>query len=142
MSMKVILQKTGEIKEVTTGYARNFLFPQKLATPATKEAIENTEIQREANVAAKKKQEDLLTTLSDSLKGITVEISVSANETGTVFGSIGPAQINSELKNKHGITIAEEYIKADHLKKIGEHEVVVLIPGAQQAKLKVIIKAE
>ena len=100
--------KKGEVKNVSDGYARNFLLAKKLAEKATKEAIEKVEFLR-----AKEKKEDLakLDTarkIAASLKGTVLQIK-AAGKKGKLFGSILAKDIACELK-KENIDIAEKTI--------------------------------
>lgn len=142
--MKVILKENvpnvgvkGEVKEVSDGYARNFLLAKNLAEAATPEALlkaEKFKNQAEAEKAklVKKQQEN-----KAKLSGIVLEFTSAANEDGKLFGSIAQLDILAELKKK-GIEIIESDISlAEPFKAVGEFELEIL-----GTKIKVKIKAE
>lgn len=145
--MKVILIQNvnklgqkGDIKEVATGYARNFLIPQKLAIQATQLNLDQSDKQAKEKQAKVRKQKSNDQILFDKLNGIKIEIIAKANEQGHLFAGIKEKDIAFELaKNK--IDIIKDQIKIKQpIKEIGEHEVGVEFKGIGSAKVKVIIK--
>jgi len=146
--MKVIFLKTvnnvaseGEIKEVATGYARNFLFPQKLAEPATARATQKIQ-----QVAAQKQRQEKKTIkdktkLLQVLSGLTLSFKAKADEKGTLFAGITPEKIASELEQK-GCYVAPKKIVVDEpIKKVGEYNVAVNVEK-KQVNIKIIVLAE
>ncbi|MBC7836548.1 50S ribosomal protein L9, partial [Acetobacteraceae bacterium] len=106
--MKVILLKDvrrvgqhGEVKDVADGYAFNFLFPQKLAEPATEEKIKNLETQKQAHEAEIQKGEEELTAKIMSLRGKRVALQSRATEKGGLFKSIVAKDIIKAIKAEH-----------------------------------------
>jgi len=146
--MKVILLKhvpelgdESDVKDVATGYARNFLIPKGLAKEATPESIAEAEA-RKAKMA-KEAEFDLekTETLASKLEGQTVEISAKASEEGTLYAAVSPAKISSALKEK-GLEVRKEQIKAEHIKELGEHEVVINLDHGLEARITLIINSE
>jgi large subunit ribosomal protein L9 len=147
-NMKVILLKDvanvgleGEIKEVAIGYARNFLFPQKLAEEATTEAVKRIEIEQAKK--AKAAEQDLATTekLAASLEGQTVEIAAKANDQSVLYAAVPPAKIAAALK-AIGFSVNKEMISAEHIKELGEHEIVINLNHGLEARITLIINPE
>jgi large subunit ribosomal protein L9 len=142
--MKVIILKdikgfgrAGEVKEVAEGYARNFLFPQKLARMATEAALaeigakENNKLEK--GEREKKKTEGLV----DKLKGLKIEIRAKSDEKGTLFAAVSEKQINEELE-KRGYIFKNNQIKLEeHIKKMGDYEVGVDLGFGLETKIKV-----
>ena len=146
--MKVILLQdvpnlggNGEIKEVTLGYARNFLIPQGLAEEATPEAMAAIEARKEKE--AKIAEADLLKTeqLGQKLEGQTVEISAKASEEGTLYAAVSPAKIAAALKEK-GLEVRKDQIQASHIKELGEHEIKISLDHGLEARIALIINSE
>lgn len=141
--MKVIfikdLKKQGklnEIKEVSDGYATNFLIKNRYAVKYTKTSSEilNTEIKN-----AKIKEEKLInnaTQIKEKLADIIIKFPVKSNN-GKVFGSISSKQIEEELKHL-GYNIDKKKIKIDTpLSSLGVHIVKIELHKKVEAELKV-----
>ena len=146
--MKVILLQTiknvgqkGDIKEVTSGYARNFLFPQHLATEATQQAIKDVEAQKVKNKQAS--EQDLLKTesLAQKLDGQPVEITAKASKEGRLYAAVSAAKVSLALKER-GFEVPKEHIETKHIKEVGEHEVLITFDHGLEAKITLIISAE
>ena len=134
--MKVIFKKTGEIKEVSLGYAVNFLIPQGLAEPATPERVRRWEEKRRLKLAKKQQQEAVLKKKVKAVAGRRLVFKVKVGPRGGVYGSVTAAMIAKKLGVKKA---AVELDKP--LKKVGEYEVVVSFKG-EKAKVKVVLEAE
>jgi len=147
--MKVILLqdvenlgRKNDVKETADGFARNFLFPKKLAKPASADAIQQMELEKEA--AAKKEEEDLVATASviSQLDGQEIEISAKADETGKLYGSITAAKIAKVLSDK-GFIVKRKHVKLNEpIKEIGDYEVALELDHGLEAKVKVIVGEE
>ncbi len=118
--MKVILLKDvkkigrrGEVKEISDGYARNFLIPQRLAELATPEAIAKLEKMKQVSHIEKKVQHDLLVENIKKLEAITVVLKRPANEKGHLFSAIRAEDIVEALQTKHSTQIAPENLIID-----------------------------
>ncbi len=131
----------GDIKNVTDGYARNFLLPHKLARPATADATklaESLKAKREKQYGTDK---ETSLELAKKLGGITLEIKEDANEEGHLYGSINEKKIIHALKEQ-GIGIKDEnIILPQHIKTVGEHEVEIELHPEVKTKVKVLVSA-
>lgn len=141
--MKVILLadvkgtgKKQEIVNVSDGYARNFLFPKKLAveaTPGASREIERrqaAERQRETErrLAAEKK--------AASLRGKVVTVVAKCGAQGRLYGSVTGAEIAEALKNQHGVEIDKRKIElSDPIRTVGETDIVVKLYPEISAKM-------
>jgi len=149
--MKVILLKdvknlgkAWDIKEVSDGYARNFLFPNNLAQVATPDLIKKSETQKADLV--KKAEADLekAEALASELDDFVIKIKAKANEDGKLFGSINPEMIREALINeKVNIGgIQSKDISTENIKEIGEHKVTINLPHGLEAVIVVIVEKE
>lgn len=147
-TMKVILLKDvpqlgneGDIKEIALGYARNFLIPQGLAEEATEEKIREIQIRKEKE--AKIAEADLEKTekLAQKLEGQIIEVTAKANKEGTLYAAVPPAKIVAVLKEK-GFEISKEQIQTEHIKELGEHEVIIKLSHNLEARITLIINPE
>ncbi len=133
------LGRAGEVKNVSDGYAINFLIPQKLATPATTqklEALKSQQNKMERLIREKTSQEQAMAV---KLQGIRLEIKAKASETGKLFAGITAEDIARAIKSQQQFEIDKKYIKLEkRLKDIGEHRVAVDL--GQGAGAEIIIK--
>ena len=129
--MKVILQqdvrdhgKKGQMVEVSDGYARNFLFPRKLAIPATADNI-NTMKQREKDRLKQIEEEKAAAAATaEKLQGCVVKVSAKAGDNGKLFGSVTAKEISDALESQYGITVEKNRIViAEPIKSFGTYEV-------------------
>lgn len=148
--MKIILLKKvpnlgekGEIKVVSDGYARNFLFPQKLAKIVTEKVVEQLEKEKEAQ--AKKAELDLIKAqrLAEKLESLELEINIKANAEGKLFGGVTKAMILEKLKAKGIKEIDDLQIKYQKpIKEVGEHEITINLTHGLEARLILKVSQE
>ena len=144
--MKVILLKKikqlgeiGDIKEVADGYALNFLFPQKIAEPATNENISQLKMHR--NEEIKKEEEDLVLDQQKvkKLQGIVLELKGKCSGEGKLYSSVSAAMIADKLKEK-GIAIEKKQINLTKpIKEVGEHTVFIVLNHGLEAEITVVV---
>jgi len=137
------LGKKYEIKEVSEGYAVNFLIPKKLAavaTPAKIEEIQNIKKQEELK---KQKEEQQLKELAQKIKFIKLEFKLKTDKNGKTFGSINKEDIIKKLNDQEKIKLDEkQIILNEHIKKIGEYKIKIKFNSEIEAELKIIILPE
>ena len=129
--MKVIFQqdvkgqgKKGELKEVSEGYARNYLLPRKLATEATKDNINAFTQKEKAKRAQELRDRQLAEENAARLKDIVVTIRARAGSNGKLFGSVTSQEIAEALAKQHGINIEKNRIvQGEPIKSFGSYEV-------------------
>ncbi len=146
--MKVIFLKdvkrvgrNGEIKNVADGYAANFLFPNKLAEPATDAKIAQFEKQKAEHAAELARQEEQQDKKVASLRGKSVTIAARATEKGGLFKTVTTKDIAKAILAQHSLEIGEDMIvEATPIKTVGEHA-VSLHSKNQKAELGVVITA-
>lgn len=133
------LGKKGDVIEVSDGYARNFLFPKKLAEEATGNSLhilntkkENERKQRLAEIEAAQK-------LATELKGKEIEIIAKAGENGKLFGAITNKDIAAEINKKFNLKIDKKKIVMDTIKVVGGYNIEVKLYPEVSTKMKVII---
>jgi large subunit ribosomal protein L9 len=136
------LGKCGDVVKVRPGYARNFLYPNKLATEATDEnkrlmsrkrgRLDVEEAARDAEIEAR----------VSALQGVVVTTSMKADESGHLFGSVNGGSI-VEMLAAQGRTHSEKDIRLDApLKTVGDHLVKVHVHGERFAEITVRVAAE
>lgn len=137
------LGRRGEIVKVTDGYARNFLFPRKLALAVTDE--NKRQIGRERAKAESREADELKVAeaLASRLETVEIAIARRVGEHDTLYGSVTSSDIADALAARE-LTIDRRRIQlADPLKTLGEHIVPIKLHRELTANVKVkIVKAE
>ncbi len=131
--MKVILikdvPKLGikyDVKEVSAGYARNFLFSRGLAEQATEKIIKAVEIKKKQMGQEKEISQDILEKNLTAIDGLKLTITEKANEKGHLFAGVHKEEIAKILKEQKHVEIPAELIDLEHpIKEIGEHKIQV-----------------
>jgi large subunit ribosomal protein L9 len=147
--MKVILlkdvKKVGqkyEVKDVSAGYALNFLIPNKFAEAATSSSLSRLDSSKAKADAEKKIQEDLLVKNIKSLEGVGIELKEPANDKGSLFKGIHKEEIAAAIKKQTQLDITPEYITLDKpIKEVGEHTLEVKVQD-KIATFKVTVAAK
>ena len=129
--------KKGEIKEVSEGYALNFLIPRGLAKPASQGNVKTLENQKQAEIRRKEQEKVEAQQLGKTLEDLTVVLKSKSGEGGRLFGSITNKQIAEELE-KMKIKIDKRKIALDEpIRTLGTTLVPVKLHPAVTATLKV-----
>lgn len=145
--MKVILLcdvkgqgKKDQIVEVSDGYARNFLFPQKKAVPADAKAtneLKNKESAKQFKISEDRKAAQAL---ADKVKDAEIEIVMGHGADGRLYGSVTAKDIAEEVKKKLGVEIDKRKIQMkETIKAYGKHQVEVKILADISAKFVVYV---
>jgi large subunit ribosomal protein L9 len=148
-SLKVVFRsdvrgiaQAGDVKMVSPGYARNFLFPRKLAFPATDNALRQWETERQGTLAKAVRQREQHQTLAQKIESITCTITAKAGPEGRLFGSVNRQEI-AEALAKEGLTIDKQVlVLPEPIKQAGSTTVAVRLGSGIQAQLKIIVVAE
>ena len=135
------LGKKGELKNVSDGYARNFLLVKKLAQPATKEALSQLEINNKKEKETELESLEITKKLATELKDKIIEIKANGKG-GKLFGSILAKDIVKAL-NDSGFNISEKsVILPAHIKEIGEYEIKINLDQDTETKIKLKVSEE
>ena len=134
--------KKFDIKNMADGYARNFLFPKKLAILATEKEIKKIEILKK--METEKAESDLKKAeeMTEELEGLIFEIPVKSGEDGKLYGSVSAQKISTALKEK-GFDIDKKKITIkDPIKELGEYFVFINLAHNLEARITVIVTEE
>ena len=116
--------KKGEMKEVSDGYARNYLMPRGLASPATADAVNALKLKEKAKAAQMAKEKAAAEENAKRLSGVVVHISARAGHGGRLFGAVTSQEIAEALREQHGIEIEKnKIVQAEPIKQFGSYEV-------------------
>lgn len=145
--MKVILQKdvkdvgrVGELVNVSEGFARNFLFPRKLAAEATEKRVKEYEHLKRVAETKKKKALAERQEMLNKINGTTVTFKLAAGETDKLFGTVTTNDISKELQ-KMGHSIDRRDIVLDEpIKVLGQHKAVIRYSEGLEAKIQIAVE--
>ena len=146
--MKVLLEqdvkgtgKKGEIVNVSDGYARNYLLPQKLASPADVSAVNAANISRSAAAHRKFEAGVAARELAKKLDNATVTVPVRVGENGRLFGTVGGKEVAQAISEQLGTEIDKKKISlSDTIRSTGEYTAKVSLFENTFANIKVIVK--
>jgi large subunit ribosomal protein L9 len=147
--MKVILNsdvvglgEEGDIKEVASGYARNYLLPRKLALPHTRENLAALQHRMAAIEKRREGKRSEALGLKEKLEAEEVRFSMPAGEGGKLFGSVSAAMVATELEKK-GYQLEKKRIEIpEHtLRTVGTYKVKVKLYDKEEAAVKIVVEA-
>jgi len=149
--MKIILLENiknfgrmGDVKNVSDGYARNFLLPRKMAKLATDAALKEVGSLKKKLEATQRMERDSAVKLAEQLKDVVLEFTRKATKTGKIYSAITKEDIAETLNTKTSFRVSPDSVNLEgheggHIKQLGEHIVKVeLVPDvAVEVKVKV-----
>ncbi|HRK06298.1 MAG TPA: 50S ribosomal protein L9 [Pseudobdellovibrionaceae bacterium] len=145
--MKVILQKdvknlgkVGELVSVAAGYARNFLFPRRLASEATEKRVHEFEhLKRMAEVKRKKAVAERQAVIN-KMKGLAVVVKATAGENDKLFGSVTTTDISNELE-KLGYSIdRRDIVLEEQIRVLGSHKAVIKLGDGLETEIAISVE--
>ena len=148
--MKIILTRdvpnigqAGDVKDVATGYARNYLIPRGLAMKATSGALKEFERHQDAEASREERLAARAEMLAQRLSGIVLTFEAKASGKGRLFGSITTADITKALEREVGEKFdRRKHILSEPIRQIGEHIVSVRLSADIVAEVKAVVKPE
>lgn len=148
--MKVILLdnikgvgKKDEVINASDGYARNFLFPKKLAVEANSENMSKLNNKKEANNYRKDLEKQAAEETAKKLKGILLKVNVKAGENGKIFGGVTAKEIADTLKTQANIEVDKKKIELkEQIKTLGTFSVNVKLYEGVTGVLKIDVIAK
>ena len=147
--MKVILLKdvkgTGkkdQIIEVSDGYARNFLLPRKMASPADSSAVNAMNIQKSAAQHRKFEAGVKARELAKKLDNAVVKVPVRVGENGKMFGTVSGKEVAAAIEEQLGLMVDKKKISIDTVRATGEYVAKLSLFEEVKANLKVIVEEQ
>lgn len=143
--MKVILLdnikgvgKKYEVINASDGYARNFLFPKKLALEATKDNLVKLKAKQDSNQHKKDLEKAKAIEIANKLKEIVLKIEVKAGDNGKIFGGVTSKEISENLKTQYNIDVdKKKIVLKETIKVLGTVNVDIKLYEGVLATLKV-----
>mgnify|MGYP001612069724 CR=1 FL=1 len=135
--------KKFEVKDVSDGFARNFLFPRGFAEAATPSALRELEAKRREHELEELEARKHFDALAERLKERSLIFPVKATDEGVVFGSVTKEMILSALRDAKLLTKERLEIHMDHpLKELGEHKIGIELKKGASATMRVILQRQ
>ncbi|GAA0086770.1 50S ribosomal protein L9 [Clostridium sp. MB05] len=144
--MKVILLqdvkklgKKGDVLEISDGYARNFLFPRKLAEEANNNNMHILNTKKENERKKKLAEIEAAQKLASELKGKEVKIEAKSGESGRLFGAITSKDVAELINKQFNLSIDKKKIVMDTIKVAGGYDIEIKLYPEVSTKMKLII---
>ena len=133
----------GDVVDVAQGYAENYLFPRRLALPATPGNIKQLEERRHNIEKREEKRVSDANAVKEALEGKTIYVEARVGDEGMLFGSVTSTMIADAVKSQLGIEIDRKRISREgSIKRAGEHEIEVGLYRDINAKLSLSVVPE
>ena len=144
--MKVVLiqdlkgkGKKGDIVDVNSGYALNYLIPNKIAIAGTNSNINEANQAKEANAYHKEQERLAAVALKDKLNGLEIVCNVKSGANGKIFGSVTNKEVSAELA-KLGYDIDKKKIELPMVKSLGMYNCAIKLYQGVVANIKVFVE--
>ena len=145
--MKVVLLqdvksigKKDQLVNVSDGYARNFLFPRKLAKEATAGAINDVKTKESAKAHHKQEEINAANEVKAKIDGKIVALKAKAGKEGKLFGAVTSKDVAAEMKKQLGVDIDKKKLVMDDIKLFGSYDCAVKIYPEITAKITVKVE--
>ena len=137
------LGNIGDVADVKSGYARNFLFPSGIAIPATKENLAEFEHRKADLMAAHNEKIAVAQGRAGKIEGLSLVIEVNASDEGKLFGSVGTKEIAEAITEAGGETDKSE-VQLPHgvIRETGDYEVVIDLGFDIQATINLTVMGQ
>ena len=133
----------GDVKTVANGYARNFLFPKKLAALATPAELQKLESRRQADAHRQAGLEQEAEALAQVLGDLTIALKVRAGAKDRIYGSVTTTAIAREIKRLSGHEIDKRNIELEEpIRELGSHQVPIRLTKNVTANVNVLVEAK
>ena len=147
--MKVILKEDvqnlgqqGDVVEVKSGYARNYLMPQKLAILFTKQQKKSIEEAQRVEERKLEREKDQLESVLKQVEDLSLSLKMQSEEDSKLFGSVTKLDI-VKLLEKNGITVDKKYVDlSSPIKTLGEHKVNIVFTKEMSASFTLTVEKE
>ena len=147
--MKVILKEDvqnlgqqGDVVEVKSGYARNYLMPQKLAILFTKQQKKSIEEAQRVEERKLEREKDQLESVLKQVEDLSLSLKMQSEEDNKLFGSVTKLDI-VKLLEENGITVDKKYVDlSSPIKTLGEHKVNIVFTKEMSASFTLTVEKE
>lgn len=142
MNIQVINLKTGQVEQVSEGYARNYLFPKKLAKLATPQDITQASQRQQAKQRHQAHQVQAWEQLAKRLPSVTIELTAKTSPSGTLYERLPLSDILAALQAQFQISLDQAWLKIEPIKQVGSSKAQVTFPNSLTSTFHVKVKAK
>ncbi len=133
----------GEIVDVSDGYGRNYLLPQRLAVPNTPENRRKLETDRMLYLQREAKRAERAKEASKALKNALLQCRMKAQKDGSLYGAVTTQVVAEVVERSRGFAIEERWVQLEQpIRKIGDYDIVLKLPGDLEVKFKLTVLPE
>lgn len=132
----------GDVVEVSAGYARNYLLPQRLATEPTEENIRTIESLKQAAAAERARRLRQFEVIAEQLRDISITIEAAANPEGTLYGSVGPREIAGALQGLGLAVLPAHVVLESPIRTLDNRNVTIQFTEEITVQIKVWVVRE
>jgi len=137
------LGRAGEVKKVSTGYARNYLIPKGLVSLASSGANKQAEVQHRAQERRRKKNLADAQSLAEAISEVSLTFQVKAGEGDRLYGSVTSADIAKSLSEQLGKEIDKrKFVLAEPIKRLGTYRVPIKLVAEVTPEVAVNVVTE
>ncbi len=134
--------KRGEIKEVSTGHARNYLIPKGLVMEANKKNMEDYNNKKKKDAKIDKENTEQANMIKEKIESKELKITAKAGDSGKLFGAITNTEIAELIKKEHGVEVDKKKINiSGSIKSTGDYDIKIKLYKNITATLKLKIEA-
>jgi large subunit ribosomal protein L9 len=132
--------KKGEIKEVSDGYARNYLLPRTLASAATADAVNAIKLKEKAKAAQAAKEKALALEYAQKLEAVQVTVRAKSGGSGKLFGAVTSETISKALKEQFDMDIEKnKIVQSEPIKSYGSYTVKAKLGYEVSANINLLV---
>ena len=142
--MKLLLHKDipklgyfGDVVEVSEGYARNYLLPQRLAAVPTDSNVKAIEEERALKVEGRRLAREALLKAAEKVNGVEITISANANEQGHLYGSVTEEDVARHLQEDGYEVARSQVVMSEHFNMLGTYKVTLRFSADVSSEIKV-----
>ncbi len=140
--MKVIIKKTGQIKNVSDGHARNFLLPRGLAEIATEDAVKKNQQKQMTEKEQRAAQEKEWESFRRAIEQKQLLIVMPANNEGILFGAVTSKELQAALRAEQMIIEERWIVEKLHIKEVGDYTATIQFPHAESATVRFTVQKQ
>lgn len=137
------LGKAGDIVDVSDGYAKNFIMPQKLGKEATKEVLNEWKLKKGSEANRREQEKQAAIAQAEELSKVKIKLQVKGGEGGRLFGSVTAKDVADALEKQAGIKVDKKKVQLkDGIKNADAYQVEIKLHPAATAKVSVQVDAQ
>ena len=137
------LGKAGDIVDVSDGYAKNFIMPQKLGKEATNEVLNEWKLKKGSEANRREQEKQAAIAQAEELSKVKIKLQVKGGEGGRLFGSVTAKDVADALEKQAGIKVDKKKVQLkDGIKNAGAYQVEIKLHPAATAKVSVQVDAQ